>query len=462
MPWTMDNLPDSAKNLTEEQKKKFVKIANAMMKQDGMKEEMAIATALKKCKSTDMSEFFEDQWVEVFRTGSQTDSAGNTKEWTKEDLETIVSKYNDQNDHEAPLVIGHPKDNAPAFGWVEKLKTDGKTLFAKFNQIVPEFLEAVSQGLYKKRSISLYPDLTLRHIGFLGAVPPAVKGLADIKFQEQQEITIEFCMDCLVNQINYKFETMASILRNSRESIIEEKGIETADKLIPSWLIDSIGREIEPPMDEDLYQENTNKKGEKVMSIELQKQIDDLTVKFNEAVKKNSDLETENKDLALKIQDLTSKLPKEPPKMTAFEEEQQKEINALKAEIENQKKINRIGSYKEFITNLHTQGKVVTESQSVLIDLMEALHTVGEFNFAEGKSDVLAKFKEFLTKQPKIVNFEEIDTETQRKLSQETASNKLNAFAEKIAKEEKISFSEALSKAQSENPDLARIALTEI
>ena len=33
----------------------------------------------------------------------------------------------------------------------------------------------------------------LRHIGFLGAVPPAVKGLADIKFNEDNSVMdIEF------------------------------------------------------------------------------------------------------------------------------------------------------------------------------------------------------------------------------------------------------------------------------
>ena len=134
--------------------------------------------------------FFENQWIEIFRVGEQSDSQGNTRKWTVSDLEKIVKNY-DAKKHEVPLVVGHPKENAPAFGWVESLKTDGEFLFAKFRQLVPEFVEAVKKGLYKKRSISLYPDLTLRHIGFLGAVPPAVKGLADIKFNESNSITIE-------------------------------------------------------------------------------------------------------------------------------------------------------------------------------------------------------------------------------------------------------------------------------
>lgn len=131
-------------------------------------------------------------WFEIFRAGTHTASNGVTKTWTEEEVEKIAENYNAQTDHEAPIVIGHPKDNDPAYGWVEKLKVEGGKLFAKAKQLVPEFLEAVEKGLYKKRSVSLYPDGTLRHVGFLGAVPPAIKGLAELKFKEGDATEIEF------------------------------------------------------------------------------------------------------------------------------------------------------------------------------------------------------------------------------------------------------------------------------
>ncbi len=133
-------------------------------------------------------------WIEVFKTGTWTDSAGNTRTWTEEDLDKIVASYNPA-EHEAPVVIGHPKDNAPAFGWVEALKREGNVLKAKLKQLVPEFVEMVKKGLFKKRSISLYPDLRLRHIGFLGAQPPAVKGLADVQFGDQEAQEIEWAFE---------------------------------------------------------------------------------------------------------------------------------------------------------------------------------------------------------------------------------------------------------------------------
>lgn len=129
------------------------------------------------------------KWFAIFKTGKHKDSAGNEKEWNESDLDKIVENY-DPAKHEAPIVVGHPKSNAPAFGWVEKLKRVGDTLYALPKQLANEFVEMVNKGLFKKRSISLYPDGTLRHIGFLGAQPPAVKGLPDVEFNDEDKLSI--------------------------------------------------------------------------------------------------------------------------------------------------------------------------------------------------------------------------------------------------------------------------------
>lgn len=124
-------------------------------------------------------------WVEIFRAGEHTDSAGRTRPWTEADLDKVVTGY-DPAKHEAPVVIGHPQNNAPAYGWVEAVRRAGGTLLAKFKQLEPAFKEMVQAGRFKKRSVSFYPDGTLRHVGFLGAVPPAIKGLKDVAFQEEE------------------------------------------------------------------------------------------------------------------------------------------------------------------------------------------------------------------------------------------------------------------------------------
>ena len=100
-------------------------------------------------------------------------------------------------DHEPPAVVGHPKDNSPAFGWVDSVrkvvKNGAAVLEAKFKDLAPEFVQAVKDGRYKKRSAAFYKDGRLRHVGFLGGMPPAVKGLAPIEFEDNPDVvTFEF------------------------------------------------------------------------------------------------------------------------------------------------------------------------------------------------------------------------------------------------------------------------------
>jgi hypothetical protein len=84
-------------------------------------------------------------------------------------------------------VIGHPEHDAPAFGWVAALRRAGDTLQAKLRQVAPQLEALVGQGQFKKRSVAFYrtaTGLALRHLGFLGAMPPEVKGLRDLQLCE--------------------------------------------------------------------------------------------------------------------------------------------------------------------------------------------------------------------------------------------------------------------------------------
>ena len=156
-----------------------------------------------------------DDWIEIFRGGEQVDSTGKKHDGDKIIDNAIVTF--DPEVHEPPLVVGHPKDNAPAFAWVEGLKEavkDGtKVLFAKFKQVVPEFEDLAMKGLFKKRSASFYPDGRLRHVGFLGAAPPAVKGLAELKFEDQEKDITRRLFQCpLVITYPNVLEQPASLL----------------------------------------------------------------------------------------------------------------------------------------------------------------------------------------------------------------------------------------------------------
>ena len=127
--------------------------------------------------------------LEIFKAGTHTDSKGRTKTYSENDLDKIVSSYK-PGQREAPLVLGHPKDNDPAYGWVEKLFRKGKSLFAKTKDEDPRFLKAVKERRFPKRSVSLTEDLRLNHIGFLGAAIPAVDGLAEISFNADDQFSV--------------------------------------------------------------------------------------------------------------------------------------------------------------------------------------------------------------------------------------------------------------------------------
>lgn len=131
--------------------------------------------------------------IEIFRAGRRTAEDGQVHEITRNDLVRAAAAY-DPAKHEAPLTVGHPESNRPAYGWVAGLQVDGDVLRTTHRQVEPQFAEMVQGGRFKKRSASFYaPDdptnpapgtWYLRHVAYLGAQPPAVKGLKEIQFSE--------------------------------------------------------------------------------------------------------------------------------------------------------------------------------------------------------------------------------------------------------------------------------------
>lgn len=121
---------------------------------------------------------------EIFRTGTHKPMKGNARSFSVSDLDNIVEK---NAGREVPLVVGHPKMEDPAYGWANGISREGDVLFASADEIDPEFEQLVRDGKFRNVSIYLNPDNTIRHIGFLGAVPPAVQGLKPVQFAEGEE-----------------------------------------------------------------------------------------------------------------------------------------------------------------------------------------------------------------------------------------------------------------------------------
>ena len=86
-----------------------------------------------------------EDWIAIARTGTFQDSEGRDQTFNAADLDAIAANY-DPARLEAPLVFGHPKDSAPAYGWVTGLKRDGQKLFARLASVPGEVRELVGKG----------------------------------------------------------------------------------------------------------------------------------------------------------------------------------------------------------------------------------------------------------------------------------------------------------------------------
>ena len=130
--------------------------------------------------------------------------------------------------HQAPITIGHPRDNLPAYGWIGSLSFDEteKTVDAEPVQLEDAFVSMVKDGRFTKRSASWYlPDaasnptpgkLYLRHVAFLGAQPPAIKGLKRaVEFTDDEAGTIEFS-DSFETSTNCRFIPQHSRMVNRK------------------------------------------------------------------------------------------------------------------------------------------------------------------------------------------------------------------------------------------------------
>lgn len=323
--------------------------------------------------------------IEIFKAGKRYDANGVLKDITVADLEKTVAAYNPEY-HEAPLVIGHPKSNNPAWGWVKGLSLEGDVLKADVDEVDAEFAEMVKDGKFKKVSAAFYlPDspnnphkgvLSLRHVGFLGAMPPAVKGLKQVEFAEDDDF------------VEFSDWGQASLFARMREWIIGKFGIEEADKALPHYEVEWLK--------EDAMRDQIKKQ------VQAEQSIPEPI--FNEPQKPEGETGMTPEEIeALKAEN--EKLKAEKAKAEAAQAEA-----ALAAE--------KAGN-AEFAEGLVKQGKLAPVVKDALVralDNLADLKAGKDPEFGEGEEqDVLSQFKTALAQSPKIIEFGEVATSDKTK-----------------------------------------------
>jgi len=366
-----------------------------------------------------MPEFkgFSD-WIPIFRGGRQVDASGREHDGDAL-IENAVSTF-DASKHEPPIVIGHPADNTPAFGWVSELKKQGDLLLAKFKQVQPEFEDMVRRGLFKKRSAAFYNDGTLRHVGFLGAMPPAVKGLADVAFSEGEAASFEFGEDIRAAPAEADLKSTIATQSDPRK---EEKSMQ--------------------------FKEFIQKLKDLLTGIEGQVTDPPAGKAFSEA-----DLETARKQAA----EEAAKAERDKVTAEFAEKERTARQAARKAEISG------------WCESMIKAGKMTPAMVKFGVpDMMLAFAGMeGEIEFDEGDGKVKAtlfdRFKGlFETELPKVVEFKEIATRDKDTGGKGDAGPRLEALvAKKMEADKNLTYSAAFAEVQRENPDLAREYIQEI
>ena len=332
--------------------------------------------------------------LHIFKPGRQTAMSGVTLEFSESDLEASARAY-DPAKHEAPIVIGHPKHDAPAYGWVKSLAAGADGLNAEPHQVDANFAELVAAGRYKKISASFYlPDAPnnpvpgvyyLRHVGFLGAQPPAVKGLKAVAFADDPDSDV-------VEFSDWGMEANASLWRRLRDFLLTKFGQETADQVVPDWQIESIREAAR--QDDDAPRAA----------------FADPTVSPTHHPHEENHAVTPEEKAALEAENAQLK------QRLAEADAREKASTAAK----------RHGDHLAYAEQLVGDGKLAPKHKDAVVAFLDFAdgETALEFGEGDAKQPLATAFKSFLGELPKVVEFGE--TATKDKAGQQAAGNSVD------------------------------------
>ena len=174
--------------------------------------------------------------LEIFKPGTFVSVEGAKITFSAADVAATAAAY-DVAKHKAPLVVGHPKMDDPAYGHAATLSlSSSNVLLAEPINVDPAFADAVNNERWDSISASFWSPTNprnpvpgvfyLRHIGFLGAVPPAVPGLKQPSFADADDadlITINFADNQQEPAMQTELEKHQQKLKDEQASFADQQ-----------------------------------------------------------------------------------------------------------------------------------------------------------------------------------------------------------------------------------------------
>ncbi|SFK92351.1 hypothetical protein SAMN05216302_102125 [Nitrosomonas aestuarii] len=293
--------------------------------------------------------------IPIFSSGTHTAMNGVERTYTDDDLAAMAADY-DPDLFDAPVVIGHPEHNEPAWGWVESLMLRDSVLWAALRDLHPDFVELIKAKQFKKVSASFYlPESTinpkpgayyLRHVGFLGAVAPSLKKLPAVNLSETD--------GAIVYEEKMYYHPAANLMQSGQTANRTQTLNHT---------------EINPMPD--------NKDNDRIKEVEAE----------------NARIKAENDQLKAQS---TQYQEQAATAQTALAERERAAIH---------------DNHAAFCEKLASEGRLLPSTQAVAVaalDLIAAQETPLEFSEGDGKVELTVdKFKAALSSFPKVVEFGE-------------------------------------------------------
>ena len=346
--------------------------------------------------------------IHIFKPGRHVTMAGEVIEFSEADVAATARAY-DPKLHEAPLVVGHPQADKPAQGWVKALVATGRGLFARSHDVEAAFAEQVEQRRYGKVSSKFYAPGSpsnpvpgvwyLRHVGFLGAQPPGVKGLDDPSFADAEDGCVEF--QEAVEFGGWDERTNASLWRSLREWFIAKFGQDEADRAVPSWNVDAMQESAAQP-------ESSN---EQVVAA--------FADSILNAPAGASSAKTTTKE--------THVTPEQAATLTAENDQLKRQLAERDSRDAQERAAKNHKDNAAFAEGLVGDGVLAPKHKVAVVALLDLASTPGadgksvEFGDGDDKQPLASAIKGFLGDMPKVVEFGEAATKDRA-----TAGNEAN------------------------------------